>query len=64
LDALAAGVPVVATTVSNHGVGATAGEHLLLADEPAAFCRRGGAPAERPGTCENGIGAGRAAVRP
>jgi len=37
LDALAMGVPVVATTVSNHGVGATPGEHLLLADEPAAF---------------------------
>ncbi len=37
VDALAAGVPVVATTVSNHGLGATPGEHLLLADEPAAF---------------------------
>lgn len=37
LDALAMGVPVVATSVSNHGVGATAGEHLLVADDPAAF---------------------------
>jgi len=37
LDALALGVPVVATTVSNHGVGATDGEHLLLADTPQAF---------------------------
>lgn len=37
LDAFALGVPVVATTVSNHGVGATDGEHLLLADTPQAF---------------------------
>ena len=37
LDALATGVPVVATSVSNHGVGATPGEHLLVADEPRAF---------------------------
>lgn len=37
IDALAAGVPVVATTVSNHGLGATAGEHLLLADSAADF---------------------------
>lgn len=37
IDALAAGVPVVATTVSNHGLGATAGEHLLLADTAADF---------------------------
>jgi len=37
LDALAAGVPVVATSVSNHGVGATPGEHLLVADEPDRF---------------------------
>ncbi len=37
LDAFAMGVPVVATPVSNHGVGATDGEHLLLADAPEAF---------------------------
>ena len=37
VDALSAGTPVVATSVSNHGVGATAGEHLLVADTPADF---------------------------
>ncbi|MBN1935707.1 MAG: glycosyltransferase [Anaerolineae bacterium] len=37
LDAFAMSVPVVATSVSNHGVGATDGEHLLLADAPEAF---------------------------
>jgi glycosyltransferase involved in cell wall biosynthesis len=37
VDALNVGTPVVATSVSNHGVGATPGEHLLLADAPADF---------------------------
>jgi len=37
LDALAAGCPVVTTTIGNDGVGATAGEHLLVADAPADF---------------------------
>ena len=37
LDALATGVPVVATPVSNHGVGATPGEHLLTAEDPEDF---------------------------
>jgi len=37
VDALALGVPVVATSVSNHGVGATPGKHLLTADGPAPF---------------------------
>ena len=37
LDALATGVPIVATSVSNHGIGATPGEHLLTADDPANF---------------------------
>ncbi len=37
LDALALGVPTVATSVSNHGIQATPGEHLLLADDAAAF---------------------------
>lgn len=37
VDALAMGTSVVATSVSNHGVGATAEEHLLLADDPADF---------------------------
>lgn len=37
LDALAMGVPVVATSVSNHGIGATPGKHLLIADDPGEF---------------------------
>lgn len=37
LDAMAMGVPVVATSVCNHGVGALPGEHLITADEPEAF---------------------------
>ena len=37
VDALAMGVPVVATGVSNHGVGATPDEHLLVADEADRF---------------------------
>ncbi len=37
VDGLAAGLPVVSTTVSNHGVGGTPGEHLLVADTPSAF---------------------------
>jgi len=37
LDALAMGVPVVATSASNHGVGATPGRHLLVADRPEDF---------------------------
>ncbi len=37
LDALAMGKPVVATSVCNHGIGATPGRHLLIADQPDAF---------------------------
>ncbi len=37
IDALAMGVPVVATSVSNHGVGATDGEHLCIADSAMDF---------------------------
>ncbi|HIE38945.1 MAG TPA: glycosyltransferase [Anaerolineales bacterium] len=37
VDALAMGVGVVATSVSNHGVGGTPGQHLLVADDPAGF---------------------------
>jgi len=37
MDAMAMGVPVVATSVCNHGVGATPGVHLITADEPEAF---------------------------
>lgn len=39
LQAMAAGVPVVATTLGCEGVAATAGEHLLVADQPADFAR-------------------------
>jgi len=37
LDAMAMGVPVVATSGSNHGVGATPGKHILLADTAMTF---------------------------
>ncbi len=37
MDAMAMGVPVVATSVCNHGAGATPGEHLITVDEPEAF---------------------------
>ncbi len=37
LEAWAAATPVVSTTVGAEGLGARDGEHLLLADEPAAF---------------------------
>jgi polysaccharide biosynthesis protein PslH len=37
LDALAAGCPVVTTTLGNEAFGATPGEHLLTADTPAEF---------------------------
>lgn len=37
IDALAAGCPVVTTTLGNDGLGATPGEHLLVADAPAEF---------------------------
>jgi len=37
VDAMAFGAPVVATSVCNHGLGATPGEHLLMADTAEAF---------------------------
>ena len=37
MDAMSMGVPVVATSVCNHGAGATPGEHLITADDPEAF---------------------------
>ena len=40
LDAMAMGLPVLATSVCNHGIGASAGEHLLLADTPEVFAAR------------------------
>src|SRR5262249_41717987 len=37
LEAWAAGVPVVSTTLGAEGLGARNGEHLLLADSPVSF---------------------------
>jgi len=37
LDAMAAGCPVVTTTIGNEGIGATAGVELLAADTPVEF---------------------------
>jgi glycosyltransferase involved in cell wall biosynthesis len=39
IDAMAAGCPVVTTTLGNDGLGATPGVHLLVADTPADFAR-------------------------
>lgn len=40
LDALAAEAPVITTSIGNEGIGATAGEHLLIADTPADFAEK------------------------
>ncbi len=37
LEAWGAGLPVVSTTIGAEGLGARDGEHLLIADDPAAF---------------------------
>jgi glycosyltransferase involved in cell wall biosynthesis len=37
LEAMAAGLPVVSTSLGAKGINAKAGEHLLIADKPAAF---------------------------
>jgi len=39
LEAWAAGVPVVSTTIGAEGLPARHGEHLLIADQPAEFAR-------------------------
>jgi glycosyltransferase involved in cell wall biosynthesis len=37
IDAMASGLPVVTSTIANEGVGATAREQVMLADDPRAF---------------------------
>jgi glycosyltransferase involved in cell wall biosynthesis len=37
IEALAAGIPVVTTSLGAQGLGAVPGRHLLIADDPAAF---------------------------
>lgn len=37
LNAMAAGCPVVTTSIGNEGIGAISGEHLLIADDPVRF---------------------------
>jgi glycosyltransferase involved in cell wall biosynthesis len=37
LEALACGTPVVTSPAGNHGIGATSGEHLYVADDPVVF---------------------------
>jgi glycosyltransferase involved in cell wall biosynthesis len=39
IDAMAAGCPVVTTSIGNEGVGATPGRDLVTADDPDAFAR-------------------------
>jgi glycosyltransferase involved in cell wall biosynthesis len=38
IEAWAAGVPVVSTSIGAEGLPGLSGEHFLIADEPAAFC--------------------------
>jgi glycosyltransferase involved in cell wall biosynthesis len=40
LEALACGTPVVTTSAGNHGIGATSGEHLYVADNAAEFAEK------------------------
>ena len=40
LEALACATPVVTNAAGNHGIGACAGEHLHIAEEPAEFANR------------------------
>ena len=40
LEAMAMGLPVVSTSVGAQGLNATAGEHLLIADDPDEFATR------------------------
>jgi len=63
IDALAAGVPVVATPVSNHGVGATPGQHLLIADDAQDFADAVVRLLEDPAERERLAQAGQAFVR-
>ena len=37
LEAMAIGVPVVATSMANRGINATHGQEILLADDPEQF---------------------------
>jgi glycosyltransferase involved in cell wall biosynthesis len=39
IEYLASGKPIVATSVANEGIGAIAGEHLLIADKPEEFAQ-------------------------
>jgi glycosyltransferase involved in cell wall biosynthesis len=40
LDAMAAGLPVVATSQGNEGIGAISEEEIIVADDPAEFAQR------------------------
>lgn len=40
LEALACATPVVTTSAGNHGIGASSGEHLYVADDPSEFAGR------------------------
>ena len=40
LEALACGTPVVTTSAGNYGIGAVAGQHLYVADDPREFADR------------------------
>jgi glycosyltransferase involved in cell wall biosynthesis len=62
LEALARGVPVVSTTLGCEGLDLRPGEHLLVADEPAAFAAAMTSLLEDDDLCRRLAEAGRAAV--
>ncbi len=61
-EAMAAGLPVVTTSVGAQGLDVIAGEHLMIADDPIAFARRAVELLADPGRAERVGRAGRARV--
>lgn len=57
LEAMAAGTPVVATSVGAEGIAAAHGVYLLLADTPGGLCGSRGSGAARAGRVHGSAGA-------
>lgn len=62
LQAMAAGVPIVATTLGYEGVAASPGEHLVVADHPEKFARAVGQLVSSPGAASPMLAAARRLV--
>jgi glycosyltransferase involved in cell wall biosynthesis len=62
LEAMAMGRPVVSTTVGAEGIPATAGEHVLIADDARSFAQACSSLLESPGVAEQIAQRGRALV--